>query len=76
VTLERNLQNSKTEAFDLFFLAMSYQRLGDATKAGDYYKRAMLWWQAHDKEITREAAEELEAFRAEADVLLKKLGEP
>jgi tetratricopeptide (TPR) repeat protein len=75
-TLQHSLQNSKNEAHDLFFLAMSYQQLGEATKARDCYERALRWWKAQGPLMPSDDVEELSAFRAEADALLKKPGEP
>ncbi len=69
--LERNVQNSKGEANDFFFLAMSYQQLGDSAKAQDHYERALRWWQGQAS-LPSNHIEELTAFRAEAEALLKK----
>jgi serine/threonine protein kinase/WD40 repeat protein len=69
--LERNVQNSKGEANDFFFLAMSYQQLGDLAKARDHYERGLRWWQGQAN-LPPNHIEELTAFRAEAEALLKK----
>ena len=51
---------------------MCHARLGDSAKAKDCYDRAVKWIQEHQDQITPEWAEELKAFRAEADVALGK----
>jgi tetratricopeptide (TPR) repeat protein len=69
-TLQRSFQNSKSEAHDLFFLAMCYQRLGEPAKARQCYDRALRWWQSQGALIPEDEVEELNAFRAEAAALL------
>jgi serine/threonine protein kinase/WD40 repeat protein len=59
----------KATAFDLFFLAMCHQRLGEPEKAGDCYRRANEWWYAQTN-LPQEWAAELESFRTEAATLL------
>ena len=68
--LEMNLELSqKYASFDLYFLAMSYQRLGESAKASVYFERADASAKADAPFDTDERAE-LAAFRAEAaDVL-------
>ena len=70
--LERGIKNNKDQAtaFELYFLAMCHHRLGDAAKAKDCYDRAVAW-QKHAK-LTLTQVEELNAFRAEAETLLKE----
>jgi serine/threonine protein kinase/WD40 repeat protein len=56
-------------AHDLYFLAMSYQRLGEPERARDYLAWAVRWSQAQ-KGLTPGQQEELSAFRAEAEAVL------
>jgi tetratricopeptide (TPR) repeat protein len=65
------LSHGQHDGFDLYFLAMSYARLGDAVKARDCFDRAAAWWRAHP-ELRPEQQAELKAFRAEAEALLRK----
>jgi hypothetical protein len=58
-----------TTAYELFFLAMCYQHLGQPEKARDCYGRANKWWQAHAN-LPQQWADELESFRNEAATLL------
>jgi tetratricopeptide (TPR) repeat protein len=78
--LEKCLANNarQTDGQDLYFLAMCHHRLGDSERARQCYDRARTW---HDKQVaelsngadyqSREAADELRRFRAEAEELLK-----
>jgi eukaryotic-like serine/threonine-protein kinase len=68
--LERSLEHSRQfAAFDCYFLAMSYERLGQPTKARDYFDRA-------DASVENETTlstlhrQELAVFRAEAETVL------
>jgi serine/threonine protein kinase/WD40 repeat protein len=56
-------------AYDLYFLAMSHHRLGEAARARDYYDWA-LRWVATQPDLKPEQLDELTAFRAEAEDLL------
>jgi hypothetical protein len=56
-------------ACDLYFLAMSHHRLGDADQARAYYDWA-LRWSAAQRNLTPDQREELSLFRAEAEELL------
>src|SRR5439155_18956403 len=46
-TLQKSMQDDRKgreNGHNLFFLAMSYQRLGESRKARDYYDQALRWW--------------------------------
>jgi tetratricopeptide (TPR) repeat protein len=70
--LRRNLdrQDDKGLAFDLYFLAMSYQQLGETVRARDYYDWAVRWVGAQ-RDFPPGHREELDQFRAEAAKLLR-----
>jgi serine/threonine protein kinase/WD40 repeat protein len=72
--LETSLQGDPdcSAAFDLYFLAMCYHRLDNPAKANDCYDRAVKWVQERQGKLEREEVAELNAFRAEAEALLKK----
>jgi WD40 repeat protein len=56
-------------AFDLYFLAMSYQRLRETVRARDFYDWAVRWSRAQ-RVGSAQDAEDLIGFRAEAEELL------
>jgi tetratricopeptide (TPR) repeat protein len=70
-TLEQSLAANKGQfaAFDLFFLAMARQRLGQAVEARDSFDRAVRWWREH-QQLPDQHAKELADFRAEAEAVL------
>jgi tetratricopeptide (TPR) repeat protein len=70
--LERGVKSNKDQAtaFDLYFLAMCHHRLGDTGKAKECYDRAVAWQK--QAKLTVQQVEELNAFRAEADMVLKE----
>jgi serine/threonine protein kinase/WD40 repeat protein len=58
-------------AFDLYFLAMSYHRLGETARAQDYFAWAVRWTAAQQN-LAAAYREELDGFRAEAEEVLGK----
>jgi len=70
-TLERSLTagEGQSDAFDLFFLAMARHRLGQTVQARDAFDRALHWWR-DQKPLPDPDAQELAAFRAEAEAVL------
>jgi serine/threonine protein kinase/WD40 repeat protein len=70
-TLRPNLERHEDEslAYDLYFLAMSHQRLGETARARDYYDWAARWTRAQQR-LSGDHNEELKMFRAEAEELL------
>jgi len=58
-------------AFDLYFLAMSYQRLGETERAKDYYDWAVRWTGTQTK-MSPAHLEELQSFRAEAERVMNE----
>jgi serine/threonine protein kinase/WD40 repeat protein len=71
-TLRANLDAPETWglAFDLYFLAMSHHRLGEADRAREYFDWAARWPRTNPK-LTAGHLEELALFRAEAAGLVR-----
>jgi WD40 repeat protein/tetratricopeptide (TPR) repeat protein len=67
--LERSLRESKGEhaAYDLFFLALCHARLGEPSKAKEYYERAVRWVHERQDKLPADRKKELADFRAEAE---------
>ena len=59
----------ETDAFDLFFLAMARQKLGQPAQARADFDRAAKWLHEHPQQ-SPQWADELRFFRAEADAVL------
>jgi Tfp pilus assembly protein PilF len=70
--LEASLRDSRgrSDAYDLFFLAMCHHHLGDAAKASECYDRAVRWVGDRRGKLSAGSIEELTAFQAEARALL------
>jgi serine/threonine protein kinase/WD40 repeat protein len=62
-------QDDRGLAWDLYFLAMSYHRLGETTRARDYYDWAVRWANAK-RDLSAADVEELAVLGAEAKELL------
>jgi serine/threonine protein kinase/WD40 repeat protein len=62
-------QADRALAYDLYFLAMSYHRLGEPARGRDYYDWAVRWV-ATQRDLKADVLEELNAFRVEAEELL------
>jgi tetratricopeptide (TPR) repeat protein len=62
-------QEDRSLALDLYVLAMSHHRLGEAARARDYYDWAVRWAKVQ-RGLDAKLLEELTAFRAEAEELL------
>ena len=73
--LRPNLEKQADDglAFDLFFLAMSCQRLGDVERAHDYYRWAMRWMRSRPNESAPYNAE-LAQLKTETEKLLENSG--
>jgi tetratricopeptide (TPR) repeat protein len=70
-SLEAGLRANAGEAgaAELFFLAVSHQRLGDAARANDYFAKAVKWMN-EQRLLSPESKGELDAFRVEAEEVL------
>jgi hypothetical protein len=62
-------QEDSALAFDLYFLAMSHDKLGESARARDYYDWAVRWVAAQ-RNLSAAYAEELTEIRAEAEEVL------
>jgi hypothetical protein len=71
VALERSLTagQGQFDAFDLFFLAMAHQSLGHHEDAKQCFDRGVRWLDEH-KNLPSRHAQDLAAFRAEAEAVL------
>jgi hypothetical protein len=69
--LKRSLAagNGDIKGFDLLFLAMARQRLGDRASARDHFFEAVSWIEGN-RDLDPEYAGELKEFRVEAEALL------
>ena len=64
----------QTLAFDLYFLAMYHQALGDRAQAGAAFDRAVAW-RKQLRRLSPGCVAELDAFHAEAAALLGVAGQ-
>jgi uncharacterized protein HemY len=65
------LAPGKYFSFNAFFLAMCHHQLGDPVKAREQYESAVRWCEENQVRLGPAAQQELKAFRAEAEALLK-----
>jgi tetratricopeptide (TPR) repeat protein len=70
--LEPNLRHQLDwAAWDLYFLAGSYHRLGDADRARKQFDRATHWQEENRPRLSTEQCAELRAFRTEVEKVLR-----
>ncbi len=74
--LEKNLEpaDGSQDAYDLFPLAMCYQRRGDGVKARECYEKALRWLSEHRSELQPSWRRELKEMENETDAVLKEAG--
>ena len=77
VQLEKSLHGGTghSDAFNLYFMAMAFHRLGQSAKANECYSQAVKWHDAQ-KDLQPPEARELNVFRTEAVTLLGDAGKP
>ena len=73
-SLEKSLAlgKGKTDAFDLYFLAMCHKKLGHAAEAKDCFDRAAVWTRQHQNQFPAGIFDELAGFQTEAESVLKE----
>jgi tetratricopeptide (TPR) repeat protein len=71
--LEKSLKESagRADAFDLFFLAMCYHRLGDDDRAKDCRDRAERWFEERRGKLSPQYVQQLTELEGEARAFLK-----
>jgi eukaryotic-like serine/threonine-protein kinase len=67
----QKLEPNKHLGFNAFILAMCHHQLGDPVKAEDDYRRAVRWCEENQGKLSEQQQQELKAFRAEAEALLR-----
>jgi serine/threonine protein kinase/WD40 repeat protein len=60
-------RSGESDAFDLYFLALSHHQLGETGKARAAWSQASAWHEQNRKALTSREAEELQGFRTEAE---------
>jgi serine/threonine protein kinase/WD40 repeat protein/tetratricopeptide (TPR) repeat protein len=72
-TLEHSLMlgNGRWDAFDLFFIAAAHHKLGDRTRAKEYYDRALNWTRNNGNTLSPVLIKDLEKIRAEVTEVLQ-----
>jgi serine/threonine protein kinase/WD40 repeat protein/Flp pilus assembly protein TadD len=68
-SFQKSLEKTKSEAHDLFFMAMCYRRLGDRRNASNCMNRALKWCRDNSDLEPAERAE-LQRFKEEAEICL------
>jgi tetratricopeptide (TPR) repeat protein len=67
-----DVNNGEATAFELFFLAMSYERLGDKSRARDMFEQAIIWIEEHAPGLPPQLREDLKRHQAEAESVLSR----